>query len=350
MSIWGRAAFSERLIDRQASTNSHRKGGRALNLKFRRPSKAAMKALCKAAMEPSKTKKIQKEAESRILGLTGHRMVKLVNSGNAALLAVMSSLPSPFIIPDQGGWRGFKQIPKFLGKKTITLKTNLGIIEPRELENTIRERRPSALFLTSFAGYTAEQPVKEIYEICSENGIVLVEDASGSIGDPLGHLCNSNYNDVIIASTGSPKIVNAGGGGFIATSNQRILQDNLLSRTLKIDPYLPAAINEELKRAPQTLKRLLEATEYLKKRIKRVYHPSSRGVNIIIPTEDPIGDAHRLRKILEVDGGNILTVCPSYDRLKKKAVAVEIKNLEVESLTKDNLDNLIELIESTIQG
>ncbi|HIH62401.1 MAG TPA: DegT/DnrJ/EryC1/StrS aminotransferase family protein, partial [Methanobacteriales archaeon] len=74
------------------------------------------------------------------------------------------------------------------------------------------------------------------------------------------------------------------------------------------------------------------------------------GVNIIIPTEDPIGDARRLRKILEVDGGNILTVCPSYDRLKKKAVAVEIKNLEVESLTKDNLDGLIELIESTIQG
>jgi len=157
--------------------------------------------------------------------------------------------------------------------------------------------------------------------------------------------------DVIIASTGSPKIVNAGGGGFIAISNQRILQDNLLSRTLKIDPYLPAAINEELKRAPQTLKRLLEATEYLKRRIKRIYHPRSRGVNIIIPTEDLLGDARRLRKVDPRSGWwEYFNVCPSYDRLKKKALAVEIKNLEVESLTKDNLDSLIELIESTIQG
>lgn len=321
-----------------------------MNLKFRRPSKAAMKALCKAAMEPTKAKKILEEVKNRIRGLTGHRMVKLVNSGNAALLTVMSSLPSPFLIPDQGGWRGFKQIPKFLGKETITLKTRLGIIEPGELENTIRKERPAALFLTSFAGYTAEQPIQKIHEVCSGNDIILVEDASGSIGDPIGNLCNSEYNDVIIASTGSPKIVNAGGGGFIATSNQRILQNNLLLRTLKIDPYLPAAINEELKMAPQTLKRLLEATRYLKRKLEWVYHPRSRGVNIIIPTEDPRGDARRLRRILRVDGGNILTVCPTYDRLKKRAIAVEIKNLEVESLTKDNLNNLIDMIESTIRG
>ncbi|BDH79396.1 MAG TPA: DegT/DnrJ/EryC1/StrS aminotransferase family protein [Methanothermobacter sp.] len=321
-----------------------------MNLKFRRPSKVAMKALCKIAMEPSKAKKTLQETEKRILELTGHRMAKLVNSGNAALLTVMSRLPPPFLIPDQGGWRGFKQIPRFLNKETITLKTRLGIIEPGELENTIKEEGVSALFLTSFAGYTAEQPIKEIHDICSENGVILVEDASGSIGDPLGHLCNSKYNDVIIASTGSPKIVNAGGGGFIATSNKRILQDNPLLRTLKIDPYLPAAINEELKMAPQTLKKLIEATAYLKRKLKRVYHPRSRGVNIIIPTEDPTEDARRLRRIIKVDGGNILTVCPSYDRLKKKAIAVEIKNLEIESITKDNLDNLIKLIESTIRG
>lgn len=88
-----------------------------MNLKFRRPSKAAMKALCKAAMEPSKTKKILEEAESRISGLTGHRMVKLVNSGNAALLAVMSSLPSPFIIPDQGVGEASNKSPGFSVKK-----------------------------------------------------------------------------------------------------------------------------------------------------------------------------------------------------------------------------------------
>jgi len=321
-----------------------------LNLKFRRPSKAARRAICDVAMEPYKAKRILEEVEDRIVELTGHEKVKVLNSGNAALLTVMNSLPSPFLVPDEGAWRGFKQIPKFLGKKTITLKTRLGIIEPEKLETILKDKRPSALFLTSFAAYTAEQPIKEIYDICSENGVMLVEDASGGIGDPEGRLCNGDYNHVIVASTGSPKIVNAGGGGFIATSTKRILDDNILLRTLKVDPYLPAAINEELKRAPHTLEKLLKATRYIKDRLGNVYHPKSRGVNVIIPTENPRMDARRLRGMIKVDWGNILTVCPSYDRLKRQAIAVEIKNLEIESLKKDNLDALIGLIESMIQG
>ncbi|BAW31270.1 MAG TPA: DegT/DnrJ/EryC1/StrS aminotransferase family protein [Methanothermobacter sp.] len=300
-------------------------------------------------MEPYKSKSILKEVENRIVEFTGHQTVKIVNSGNAALLIVMNNLPPPFLIPDEGGWRGFKQIPKLLNKKTITLKTRLGIIEPETLETIFRDKKPSALFLTSFAAYTAEQPIKEIYNICSENGVMLVEDASGSIGDPEGRLCNSDYNHVIIASTGSPKIVNAGGGGFIATSTRRILEDNILLRTLKVDPYLPAAINAELKKAPHTLKKLLKATKYIKTRLGNVYHPKSRGVNVIIPSENPRKDAAKLREMIKVDG-NILTVCPSYDRLKRKAIAVEIKNLEIESLKKDNLDTLVELIASMIRG
>jgi len=300
-------------------------------------------------MEPYKSKRILEEVEDRIVEFTGHQTVKIVNSGNAALLVVMNSLPSPFLIPDEGGWRGFKQIPKLLGKETITLKTRLGFIEPEKLETILKDKKPSALFLTSFAAYTAEQPIKEIYDICSENGVMLVEDASGSIGDPKGRLCNGNYNHVIVASTGSPKVVNAGGGGFIATSTRRILGDNILLRTLKVDPYLPAAINEELKRAPHTLKKLIKATKYIKNRLGNVYHPKSRGVNVIIPTQNPRRDARRLREKIKVDG-NILTVCPSYDRLKRKAIAVEIKNLETESLKKDNLDTLVELITFMIRG
>ena len=97
-----------------------------MNLKFRRPSKVAMKALCKIAMEPSKAKKTLQETEKRILELTGHRMAKLVNSGNAALLTVMSRLPPPFLYPIKVLAR-FQTNPKVLNKETDTLKLALDL-------------------------------------------------------------------------------------------------------------------------------------------------------------------------------------------------------------------------------
>ena len=51
------------------------------------------------------------------------------------------------------------------------------------LENLIEKFNPEALFITSFAGYMAEQPLKDIYKVCDDMGVVMVEDASGGIGD-----------------------------------------------------------------------------------------------------------------------------------------------------------------------
>ena len=40
----------------------------------------------------------------------------------------------------------------------------------------------------------------------------------------------------------------------------------------------------------------------------------------------------------------MITKCPNYNRLKEKAVAIEIKNLDISCLEKDNLDEIIEII------
>ena len=37
-----------------------------------------------------------------------------------------------------------------------------------------------------------------------------------------------------------------------------------------------------------------------------------------------------------------ITTCPNYNRIKQKAIAVEIKNLDYECLKKENLDKIIE--------
>ena len=90
------------------------------------------------------------------------------------------------------------------------------------------ENNKSALFLTSFAAYTAEQDLKAICDFAHKNNILVVEDASGAIGDYENRLANGNYSDIIIGSTGSPKIVNVEDGGFITTNDDKLFEKSKL--------------------------------------------------------------------------------------------------------------------------
>ncbi len=156
-------------------------------LYFKKPSKEARNAMSEAAKDVDYASnrgfdKIQL-AQDRISDLTNHEHGRIVNSGNSAILAAMSIFKGKIMIPDQGGWTGFKNIAEFLGLETVEVPTNLGIIDLEVLEESIDKYDPEALFITSFAGYIAEQPVKQIYEVCEDKNVVLVEDASGGIGD-----------------------------------------------------------------------------------------------------------------------------------------------------------------------
>ncbi len=325
-----------------------------LKLIFKKPSIETQKAMSKAALNPFVGRGINpqiKSAEEKIQELTGHEYIKLVNSGNSAILAVMNALEGPFILPDQGGWSGLKKIAKILNKNVFFIPTEKGIIYPDLLEEYLKQLsvQPSALFITSFAGYTAEQPLKELYEVCSENGVLLVEDASGSIGDPLKKLCNGEHAHIIIGSTGSPKIVNVGNGGFISTDKNEIFQKSgFLLKTLKADPVTSAGIAAETKNARSNLMKTIDACDYLKKSIRNVYHADKRGINVIISSMDPKTDSRILRGKINAEGRSIITTCPLYDRLMEKAVCLEIKNLDTQCLNKENLQEIKEIVQSTL--
>jgi dTDP-4-amino-4,6-dideoxygalactose transaminase len=325
-----------------------------LKLIFKKPSNETQKAMSKAALNPfvgrGKNPQI-KSAEEKIQELTGHEYVKLVNSGNSAILAVMNALEGPFILPDQGGWSGFKKMAQILDKNVIFVPTEKGIIYPDLLEEYLKNLTvtPSALFLTSFAGYTAEQPLKELYDICSENGVLLIEDASGSVGDPLKKLCNGQQAHVIIASTGSPKTVNVGNGGFISTDKNEIFQKSgFLLKTLKADAITAAGMIEESENASSNLIKTIDACDYLKKNIPNTYHSDKRGINVIISSMDPKTHSRILREKINVEGRSIITTCPLYDRLKEKAVCLEIKNLDTLCLSKENLKDIIDVVRTII--
>ena len=334
-----------------------------MNLKFKKPSKETQMAMSKVAIGKD-NKDYHHLAEEKLANISNHQYAKLVNSGNAAILSAMNSVDGTILIPDQGAWNGFKQMAKFLNKDLITVKTDHGLIDLDNLDEVLiqsshenildldDENNKSALFLTSFAAYTAEQDLKAICEFAHDNNMVVVEDASGAIGDNENKLANGNYSDIIIGSTGSPKIVNVEDGGFITTDDGSLFEkSNLLLKTSKASNITACGIYNELDFARENLKKTIDACRYLKESIEEetdfnVFHKDKRGINVIIKAEDSKSLSYRLRQEFALDNHGMITKCPNYNRLKEKAVVIEIKNLDVSCLSSDNLDNIVNTLKS----
>jgi len=280
-----------------------------------------------------------KSAEKAVRKCTHHKYSKITNSGDSAILTAMSNFNRKILVPDQGGWSGFIKTAKFLGLEINYLPTDWGLIDPEILKDTLEKESFDALFLTSFAGYTAEQPLNEIYKICLEEEVTLVEDASGAIGDRTGKLANGKHSHIIVASTGSPKIVNVGNGGFISTNEKNLLEIPL--NFLKADPVTCAGISYEIKNAPTVLSKTIFSCCYLKKELEDVFHIDKRGINVILKTDKANTIAKKLRSVLNVHNGGMISKCPRYDRLMENAVVLELKNLDIRCLTPDNIDKII---------
>lgn len=331
-----------------------------MDLKFKKPSKKTQIVMSKMALgeipynelgfEQDDEIDCHKIAEDKLSNFTNHTSAKLVNSGNAAILGAMNSIEGAILIPDQGAWNGFKQIAKFLNKEIITINTNKGLIETELLKEVISENKDklssknNALFLTSFGGYTAEQNIKEISKFAHEYDILIVEDASGAISDSKKQLANGKYSDIIIGSTGSPKIVNVGYGGFITTNDKSVFdKSKLLLKTSKINDVIASGIACELDFAEDNLNKTIDACNYLKNNLDDVIFADKRGINVILSSEDK-SLSFNLRNNLKLDSHGMVTKCPNYNRLKEKGVAIEIKNLDINCLNKDYLDFIIETI------
>ena len=332
-----------------------------MNLKFKKPSKETQMAMAKVASGED-NQDYQRLAEEKLVDIVNHKFAKLVNSGNSAILSAMNSIDGAILIPDQGAWNGFKQIANFLNKDLITVKTNQGLVDLDYLNESIissskdnmidldDENKKSALFLTSFAAYTAEQDIKEISDFIHKNNMVLVEDASGAIGDRENKLANGNYSDIIIGSTGSPKIVNVEDGGFITTNDNSLFdKSKLLLKTNKASNITACGIYNELDFAQENLEKSIDSCLYLKEKIKNetgfeVFHTDKRGINVIIKTDDPKSLSYKLRQEFVLDSHGMITKCPNYNRLKEKAVALEIKNLHMSCLNHENLDSIVDTL------
>lgn len=315
--------------------------------RFKTPSQKTLEIMSEVA-KGNVSKDFEKSCIEKIKDLTGHDEARITSSGNNSIFIALSAVEGDIIIPDQGGWHGFKQIARFLNKNIVTLKTDFGLIDPNRLDE-MDLKDNSALIFTSFAGYCAEQDTKSIAKYCKNNAITTIEDASAGIGDRKNRL--GRHSDIILASTGSPKIINVGSGGFITADNPEIFAKTSLPQKLsKTNDIICSGIDNELDNVGKNLEVTLNATEYLKKHIPNAIHANKRGVNVIIPHEDAKSIGWNLKRSLTTDKSGFITTCPNYNRIKQKAIAVEIKNLDYGCLKKEYLDRIIEEVSSQLQA
>ncbi len=318
----------------------------------RRPCPSARKAMSESALKLGEAygsysdHEEIKECTKSIAKAVGQKFVKPVSSGNCAIFAVVSAIDGKVMIPDQGGWRGFRDYPELMGREVCTLETDLGVVDTETLDSELRRQRPRALFLTSFAGYIAEQNIKEIATICRENSVYLVEDASGAIGD--GVLARGDA-DITVCSTGAPKILNVLSGGFVSTDRGGIIDAAAgVSAACRISPVTCAGIIEELKNAPKVVETLVRYSALLKEELGGVVHRDLRGISVGFETDDQKNFAKRAREnglVTNLNQG-ILTTCPRYERFLKKGVVVELKKLDILEVTEDDIAKIAEILKT----
>lgn len=315
-----------------------------MQFEFKTPKKETLKIMSDVASGKLENTDFENKSIEKVCSLTNAKHAKITSSGNNSIFVALSSVKGDVIIPDQGGWHGFKQIAKFLNKNIITLKTDLGLINPNQLDE-LDISNDSALIFTSFAGYAAEQDIKSISKYCKSNGISTIEDASAGIGDEKELLGNCKYSDIVIASTGQPKLINVGTGGFISTNDETLFNETSLPLKLsKTNEIISSGIYEELKSVDKNLQDTLNATEYLKKHIPNTIHSKKRGVNLIIPHDNPKEKSWELKKALPINKSGFINKCPNYNRVKTKAISIEIKNLNYNCLKKEYLDEIIDAV------
>lgn len=260
--------------------------------------------------------------------MSGMRHVKLSNSGNTAILASLAAAkkenPKPFIlIPDQGGWLTYETYPKLLNFEIKMIKTDGGIIDLEDLR--AKARTGAAILYPSIAGYCADQPMKEIYEICHEAGCMVILDMTASFGAP--GLAAGDYCDIMVVSFGKWKVVDLGYGGMIGSAKKEFLDGNELVGILRHNIDFDE-LEKKLKLASARFFYLCGICRKVKNDLAEfdVVHKDRMGIVVIVRFRDE-GEKTKLIDYCTKNKYEY-TVCPRYIRVEEDAISIEIKRTE----------------------
>ena len=258
--------------------------------------------------------------------ITKENYIELTSRGNTAIFSVLYCArkinPKKIVlIPDQGGWFTYKRYPFYLELRIEQVKTNYGIIDLKDLKKKIKNA--NCLLYSNPAGYFAEQPVKEIYNICRDKCLVIL-DVSGSIGLK----DYSKYCDFMIGSFGIDKPVNLGYGGFIGTNNKNNFEipKEIFNLTIFEDKYYKPLL-QKLKNLKIRYQYYNKINKKIKKDLKKydIIHRNKEGINVAVKFKDNKEKENLIEYCKKHKYP--FRICPFYIRVKAKAISIEVKRL-----------------------
>jgi len=258
--------------------------------------------------------------KEKISELTGKKNVFLTKSGDHSIkyiLKLVKSLNKKVLLQDQGGWITYQQFCKKFNIEFEELLTDFGIIDPKYLD----QHKEYVLLANSMPGYHALQNMKKLLEECQKNQILLVNDASGSIGTQ-----QAMFGDIIFGSFGKNKPINLEDGGFIATDSSEYLDFfKKKYEEYKIDSTKfekeAEKLSAKLKKWKNTRQKIIKDLEDL-----RIIHPYHDGINVIVAFSN---DKEREKLINYCKQNNYeFRECPMQIRVLEKAISIEIKRIQ----------------------
>ncbi len=261
-----------------------------------------------------------------------------VNSATFGLFSILfDSSINKIGIPDQGGFKGFIEMPNLLKKEYIEIPTDKGIIVPKFKKDF------DVFLFTSLSGYISSNPSKLICQETKKIGIVSIEDISGTFPDK-----DFGWADIIYCSTGSPKILECGYGGFVGISTEINLKES--EKVLSFS-HLPKSYYEklytELENSNKKLNKLRDIAQIFYKSSLDIPYKDPKSLSIFVKHVAPNKSLERLnRKIRPKMGKSLFTKCPRYDRIKESGFVIE--SIKLYGMGTEEIKEISEKIEELI--
>jgi len=264
--------------------------------------------------------------------------IYFVNSATFGLFSILfDSNINKIGIPDQGGFKGFIEIPNLLKKNYVEIPTDNGVILPKF------KKEFDVFLFTSLSGHLRTNPSRQICKELMDKGIVSIEDISGVFPDK-----DFGWADVVYCSTGSPKILECGYGGFVG-----ICPDVNLEESEKIMSFsnLPESyfvkLKDEIENSQEKLDTLRKMAQIFQKSSLEIPYKDPKSISVFVRDENPNKSLEILNKqIRPKTGKSLFTKCPRYDRTKEKGFVIE--TIKLYGMKKEEVKEISEKIENII--
>jgi len=259
---------------------------------------------------------------------TKHDFVQFTSRGNSAIFVALYCArkinPLKYIlVPDQGGWLTYYKYPKQLELETKEVKTDFGIIDLTDLASKLDEA--CAFIYCTPAGYIAEQPIKEIYDVCKKKNCLVIMDVSGSMGSDL---CDGTYADFTVGSFGKWKPIDLGYGGFVTAAKKEYFEKpkEIFNTVSFEEQYYPVLLNK-LEHVEERFKTLFKEVAKIKDELKEydIVHKDKQGIVVVVKYKTET----EKQNIIDycIAHGYEYTLCPRYIRVNCEAISIEVKRL-----------------------